>query len=121
MNWSDWENYLKPSHLNGRKALVVIDKVVIKETHPRPGKTEQAPVLYFKDRTKGLILSAINRRKLAQLFGDNADNCVGQTVMLEAVPVEVGRKTEHPIRIFAAGPGPAAQAQATDEASKTVQ
>ena len=47
MKWSDFERYLKPEHLAGHRATVKISRVVVEETHPRPGKTEKAPVMYF--------------------------------------------------------------------------
>jgi hypothetical protein len=58
-------------------------------------------VLYFEGKSKGLILSATNRRKLAELFGDDMNACIGQSVTLETVPVQVGRETKTPIRISA--------------------
>jgi hypothetical protein len=104
MRWSDFEKHLKASHLGGRRVTVKIARIVIEETHPRPGKTEKAPVAYFEGKEKGLILSPTNCRKLAKLFGEDVDQAIGQTVVLEAVPVSVGRDTKHPIRIFAAEP-----------------
>jgi hypothetical protein len=101
MRWSDFEKYLKPEHLAGKRTTVKISRVVVEQTHPRPGKTEQAPVAYFEDKYKGLILSPINQKALQRLFGDAVDNCIGQTVVLEAVTVTVGNRTRTPIRIFA--------------------
>jgi hypothetical protein len=77
----------------------------VEETHPRPGKAEQSPVLYFEGKSKALILSATNRRKLAELFGDDIQACIGQSVTLETVPIQMGRETKTPIRISAAASG----------------
>jgi hypothetical protein len=102
MNWSEFEKYLKPAHLAGRRATVTIERVAIEELHPRPGKVERTPVVYFEGKSKGLILSHTNQRTLAGLFGDDMTACVGKTVTLDTVEVKVGRETKTPIRIGAA-------------------
>jgi hypothetical protein len=99
VKWSDFERYLRAAHLGGRRVTVKIVRIEIEETHPRPGKTERAPVVYFHGKEKGLILSATNRRTLQDLFGDEIDSCIGKTVRIEAKPVTVGRLTKYPIRI----------------------
>jgi hypothetical protein len=97
--WSDFERYLKSVHLQGKRATVKIVRVAIEELHPRPGKVERAPVIYFEGKSKGLILSATNQRTLARLFGDDINGCVGKTVSLEAVEVKVAGVSKFPIRI----------------------
>jgi hypothetical protein len=97
--WSDFERYLKSAHLLGRRATVKIQRVAIEELHPRPGKVERAPVIYFEGKSKGLILSATNQRTLARLFGDEMGACVGKLVSLEAVEVKVAGVSKFPIRI----------------------
>lgn len=99
MKWSEFEKYLKPEHLAGRRTTVTISRIAIEETHPRPGKTEKAPVAYFEGKSKGLILSQTNQRTLARLFGDDIQACIGQSITLECVAVQVGRETRRPIRI----------------------
>jgi hypothetical protein len=99
--WSDFEKYLKATHLGGKRAIVKIARVAIEELHPRPGKVERAPVIYFEGKSKGLILSATNQRMLAKLFGDDIDACVGKSVTLETVEVTVGGIKRYPIRINA--------------------
>jgi hypothetical protein len=100
--WSDFERYLKSVHLLGRRATVKVARVAIEELHPRPGKVERAPVVYFEGKSKGLILSATNQRTLARLFGDDINACVGKLVTLEAVEVKVAGVSKYPIRIKAA-------------------
>jgi hypothetical protein len=100
--WSDFERYLKSAHLQGKRATVKIVRVAIEELHPRPGKVECAPVIYFEGKSKGLILSATNQRTLARLFGDDIGACVGKLVTLEAVEVKVAGVNRYPIRIKSA-------------------
>jgi hypothetical protein len=117
MKFSDFERRLKAAHLGGQGATVKIERIETEETHPKPGKTEKALVVYFEGKSRGLILSATNCRTLAELFGDDVQRCVGQTVSIRAVPVRVAGETKHPIRIFAAGPVPAAQPPARRSAA----
>jgi len=117
MKWSDQERYLKPIHLNNQRVVVTIDRVTMEDTHPRPGKTERAPVLYFKGKEKGFICSTYNARTLARLFGDDCDACLGKQIALKVVEVLVGRETKRPIRIFAAEP--ATPTEALKEATAT--
>src|SRR5215471_123799 len=97
--WSVFERYLTSVHHQGKRATVKIARVAIEELHPRPGKVERAPVVYFEGKSKGLILSATNQRTLARLFGDDMTGCVGKTVTLEAVEVSVAGVMRNPIRI----------------------
>ena len=99
MNWSDFETYLKPAHLQGKAVTVTIARIEVHETHPKPGKPVKAPVLFFKGHSKGLVLSNFNMRVLADMFGDDSDRCIGQRVTLQAVQVQVGKATKTPIRI----------------------
>jgi hypothetical protein len=101
MKWSDFERYLKPEHLAGHRATVKIASIQLEETHPRPGKVERAPVVYFEGKSKGLILSPTNQRALARLFGDDVEACIGKQVTLECATVRVGNAEKHPIRIRA--------------------
>lgn len=86
MQWSDWDKYLRGEHLGGARRVVTIAEITIEEVHASAGVAEEKPVLWFRESKKGLILSPINRRTLASLFGDDAGACVGKRVTLEAVP-----------------------------------
>ncbi len=103
MKWSDFDKYLKGDHLGGKEVTVIIDRVVIEETHPKPGPAVQVPVMYFRGARKGLILSQTNRNAIASLFGDDAGACVGKMITLKAVPSRDGAGREvSSVRIFAA-------------------
>ena len=115
MKWSDFERYLKGEHLGGKKPVVVIEEVVIEETHAG-GKAEDKPVAYFVGKQKGLILSPTNQRTLRALFGDDVAACRGKSVMLEATPMRVAGRDTLPIRISPA-PQPAQPAKTPPAAS----
>ena len=99
MKWSDFETRLRGEHLGNKRFTLTIKAVKIEETHPRPGATEQTPVLYFVETKKSLVLSSVNQRALAGMFGDDMEACAGGKVSLEAVPMKVAGKQQLPIRI----------------------
>jgi hypothetical protein len=105
--WSDFETYLKPEHLGGKRPIVTIAEIAFEETHPN-GKAETAAVAYFVGAKRGLILTPTNRRTLQKLFGDEIQACRGGRVQLEVVHVQAFGRDSTPIRIVAAPPKPAA-------------
>jgi len=122
MKWSDFETRLRGEHLNGKRIVVIVARVEIEETHPRPGVTTNAPVLYFRNAKKSLVLSPTNQRTLAHLFGDDADNCVGRSIALEAKRQRVAGREVFPIYIYPAPSGTnlaeLAQHEVGDESQK---
>jgi hypothetical protein len=99
MKWSDFETRLRGEHLGNKRFVLTIKDASIEDTHPRPGQTKQAPVLYFAETKKSLALSLPNMRTLAGLFGDDIEACVGKRISLEAVPMKVAGRDTLPIRI----------------------
>src|SRR5512135_2711594 len=55
----------------------------------RPSAPRPAPVLYFKETKKGLVLSSANQDALQALFGDDVTACFGKRVQLEPTPMRV--------------------------------
>ena len=104
LRWSMFEKYLTATELQGKRARLTIDHIEVETTHPRPGETVQAPVLYFRETKRGLILSQTNRRTLAKAFGDDVEACVGKQIIVEAVAVQVAGRATMPIRITAPAP-----------------
>ena len=70
--------YLKASDLQDRDVTVVMDRVLIEDV----GDTDRKPVLYFRDRKKGLVLNKVNSRTIAAVHGDDTDACRGRPVTL---------------------------------------
>ena len=68
MRFSDFDAYLLADHLQ-HSTTVTIERFEKITTHPRPGRTEMALAVRFKGKQKPLILSTLNRRKLASMFG----------------------------------------------------
>ncbi len=98
MNWSDFDRYLQADHLQGKARLLEIAKIAVEEVWEN-GKHVRKPVIYFKATDKGLVLSNLNRKMLARLFGDEVTGCVGKRVRVQAVRVMVGGKERFPLRL----------------------
>ena len=102
-NWSDLDEYLKPAHLpTGAVVTVTVDRVEFRTLHPRPGQEAIKPVLFFKAKTKGLILTSTNQDYLRKTYGDEISSCVGQPVTLHAVTKKIAGRDVDTIIITAA-------------------
>lgn len=125
--WYDFETRLRGVHLKGREVVITIKSVSYEETHPQPGKTVMAPVMYFEKTAKSLVLSQPNQRKLGEIFGPKVANCIGKKILLRAEPQKVGGRMTLPIHIDAipASTAPAAMLNmetgelTTDHAAET--
>jgi len=108
--WSDFDKYLKGKHLKGKSFVLTIVRFETEETHPRPDAATLSPVLYFRETSKGLIISPTNRDTLTELFGDDMSACIGKKVTLKAEKMKVAGKERLPIHICSA--------DVTDESSE---
>jgi hypothetical protein len=122
MKWSDFDRWLKAEHLQGKARALTIDQVVIEEVYSQAEKRNRpAPVLYFRETKKGLVLSGPNQDALQGLFGDDVAACFGAKVLLEPVPMRVAGRELVVIRLKAApgsnGTGPKQPAAAASGAA----
>jgi hypothetical protein len=114
-NWSDYERFLKPVHLEGKAVTLTIVKATEEETHPQKGKTTTSPVLWFREKPFGLILSPTNRATLIALYGDAIAGCIGKPITVQAVSVKVAGNDKQPIRILKQRPAAPSIEPATGE------
>src|SRR5215471_11752499 len=98
MRFSDFDSYLRADHLK-HSTTVTIERFEKITTHPRPGKTEVALAVHFRGKNKPLILSTLNRRKLAAMFGDDTDAAIGKSIQLAVEQVTVAGQVKSVIRI----------------------
>ena len=56
-------------------------------------------VLYFRDKTKGLILNVTNIRALEDAYGDESDAWAGKSVTLFTMPVDYAGRVVQGIRL----------------------
>lgn len=71
--------YLKASDLQGRSVEVTIATIVMEEIGQGDDKQEK-PVIYFVGKEKGIICNVINGKMIAESYGDETDDWVGQLV-----------------------------------------
>lgn len=111
MKWSDFDRWLKAEHLQGKARSLTIDQVVVEDIYSQAEKrTRPAPVLYFRETRKGLVLSGTNQDALQALFGDDVTACFGKRVQLEPTPMRVAGRELVVIRLKAPPAVPAAAA-----------
>ncbi len=81
---------------------LTIDQVVVEDVYSQAEKRlRPAPVLYFKETKKGLVLSGTNQDALQALFGDDVTGCFGKKVLLEPTPMRVaGRERLTAVRVW---------------------
>jgi hypothetical protein len=98
MRFSDFDAYLRADHLQ-HSTTVTIERFEKITTHPRRGRTELALAVHFRGKQKPLILSTLNRRKLAAMFGDDTGAAIGKSVQLAVEQVSVAGQVKSVIRI----------------------
>jgi hypothetical protein len=107
MKWSDFDKWLCGKHLQGRPATLTIREIVIEDVYQQTAKGKvRTPVAYFKETTKGLVLTPTNQDKLEALFGDAIAACAGQRIIIEPVELRVGGQDRLVVRITGKGAPP---------------
>ena len=103
MQWSDFEQYLKPAHLKGKPARVEIADIKTEKHYNQDrAQVEPVPVIFFKNAKRPLVVSPANRKALAQLFGDDCSAAIGKSVLLVPAVVKAFGKEQETIRIMRA-------------------
>ena len=87
--------YLKAADLQGRNITVVMDYANMEDV----GGGDQKPVLYFQDKTKGLVLNVTNGNIIADVFGDETGSWKGEEIILYEAMVEYKGKMGPAIRV----------------------
>lgn len=70
--------WLAASDLQNRTIPVVIDRLNFEDV----GDGEQKPVLYFQGKDKGLVLNKTNAMSISQIYGEETNGWIGQTIEL---------------------------------------
>lgn len=70
--------YLKGDDIKGRKVRAVIEGGKLEEM----GDGSFKPVLRFRNSKKGLVLNKTNGDTIAEVYGDDSDAWIGQTIVL---------------------------------------
>ena len=92
-------NYLKASDLQGRNIPVVIDRVE-QETVGKDRKL----VLYFQNKSKGMILNKTNANNIAACYSPETDAWAGRQLILFEAMVDFKGQTVPALRVRAPQP-----------------
>jgi hypothetical protein len=87
--------FLKASDLQDRPVTVTMEHVGLEDV----GDSDRKPVLYFKGRSKGLVLNKTNSRTIAGAYGDDTDAWQGKPLTLFPAMVDFRGDTVEAIRV----------------------
>ena len=88
--------YIRVADLNGSAVVVEISHVEMEEIG---GEGQKKPVLYFKDRKKGLVLNRTNAHAISNAYGDESDKWIGKPIELFPTTTEFQGSMVDAIRI----------------------
>lgn len=100
--------YLKAADLQNRNVNVIVDRV----EYEKLGE-ENKPVLYFKNKEKGMILNRTNANTISMVYGDDTDDWEGGDLTLYSTRVDFQGKSVDAIRVRVP-PRKPARSHATD-------
>ena len=86
--------FLKAADLQGRQAAVVIDRVEMQKVGD-----DHKPVAYFQGKDRGLVLNKTNANIIADMYGSETNQWVGQRIVLYSARVEYQGKLVDAIRV----------------------
>ena len=87
--------YLKPPDLQGQKVPVKISHVEMRDMGDKV-----KPVLFFKAKDKGLVLSKTNSNTISAAYGDETEGWEGEEIVLFETQVEYQGRRMPGIRCF---------------------
>jgi hypothetical protein len=91
--------YLRADDLGDGTRTVVIESLELEEM----SDGQEKPVLYFKGMAQGLVLNRTNSYSLAEVYGDETDDWVGQRIQLYVASTEYRGQRVPCIRVRASG------------------
>lgn len=92
--------YLRASDIpEGRQVQVVMDHVAIENVAGNSDPDDEKPVLYFRGKSKGMVLNKTNSTTISQVYGDETDDWSGKPLMLYASETTFQGKTMPCLRV----------------------
>jgi hypothetical protein len=98
--------YLKAADLQSRTIKLAIDRVQVEDLGD-----EEKPILYFKGKSKGLVLNKTNSDVLAATLGDETEEWAGKEIELYPDKTHFQGKLVDCLRLRVPGPPPAEGAE----------
>ena len=75
--------YLKAADLpEDRTVTAIVDRIDIEDVAGNHDPDDERPVVYFKDKSRALVLNRTNANTLSAVYGDEADKWFGKPVIL---------------------------------------
>lgn len=87
--------YLRAQDLQGKSIAVTIERVAVEDC----GEGEEKPVVYFKGKTKGLVLNKTNANRISAMLGDETDDWAGHEITLLSTEAEFRGRSVPAIRV----------------------
>lgn len=110
--------HLYAFHLQGKPAVVEIERVEGGKLKGKDGKEERKPMVYFRGKTKPLGLNRTNGATIAGMYGKETKAWVGKRVELYPTTTQAFGATHDCIRIRPKPPAAGATAGSYDEAAE---
>ena len=101
--------YLKASDAEGNPTYT-IRAVSVESMKNRDDQDESKPVIFFNEVEKGMVLNRTNAKTIANMYGDDTDNWIGERVTLTSVDVDAFGQTQKALRVSTKKPGVSKQA-----------
>lgn len=112
------KNYLKASDLQGRQAVVTINRV---EFEPVGREREMKAVLYFVGKQKGMVLNKTNAKKITDIVRSAlTEEWAGHAIVLYPTETEFGGETVECIRIKPVATNPRTMGMTSQPAPRQV-
>jgi hypothetical protein len=90
--------YLKAADLGGRETRVTMQNVEREQVGQDSDEDKMKPVLYFKGKSKGLVLNKTNATMISDHYGDDSEEWFDQPLILFSAMVTYAGKTQPAIR-----------------------
>lgn len=90
--------YIQGEMIKGKDVVMTISGVKVEELVNNRG-SDKKPVVYFKEKKKGLILNKTNAKAIAALYGAETDDWVGKKITMYAEAGTWFGKSGYAIRI----------------------
>jgi hypothetical protein len=121
---TDVRSYFEKTYLGawdlpeGKDVVVVLDRCEGSMIKGTTGESKKAPVLYFKDKKKGMVLNVTNAKTLIRLYGRHVEQWGGKPVALFASRTLAFGEEVDCIRIRPEAPALPAAKKGTSEAQE---
>ena len=91
--------YLKSGDIGNKQVRVVIERVEMRDVGD-----DHKPVVFFKNKEKGVVLNVTNASAIAQYYGDDMDSWAGHEIILFTMMVSYQGRSQPGIRIRVPAP-----------------